>query len=184
MPTLAHKIRLHPTPDQIQYFKQAAGTTRMVWNWALDAWNQQEVAGQHPNAYALKKQFNTIKYQQFPWLHTMHRDAHSQPFADLGEAWRRFLTGQNDRPVFKKKAKRPRVSISPMTSLRSGRTPCGSPKSVGFVSPNPYGSPARSWVPGSPAAPTRGLSRFRSRSPNRTIIVPVRRTARKGPMSA
>ena len=159
MPTLAHKIRLHPTPDQIQYFKQAAGTTRMVWNWALDVWNQQEVAGQHPNAYALKKQFNTIKYQQFPWLHTMHRDAHSQPFADLGEAWRRFLTGQNDRPVVKKKAKRPRVSISPMTS-------------------------SRSWVPGSPAAATSGLSRFRSRSPNRTIIVPVRRTARKGPMSA
>ncbi len=133
MPTLAHKIRLHPTPDQIQYFKQAAGTTRMVWNWALDAWNQQGVAGQHPNAYALKKQFNAIKYQQFPWLHTIHRDAHSQPFADLGEAWRRFLTGQNDRPVFKKKAKRPRVSISPMTSSRSGRRPCGSPKSVGSV---------------------------------------------------
>ncbi len=25
MPTLAHKIRLDPTPDQIQYFKQAGG---------------------------------------------------------------------------------------------------------------------------------------------------------------
>lgn len=107
MPTLAHKIRLHPMRDQIQYFKQAAGTTRMVWNWALDAWNQQYTAGQHPNARALKKQFNAVKYAPFPWLRTMHRDAHSQPFADLGDAWHRFFTGQNDHPVFKKKGKTP-----------------------------------------------------------------------------
>ncbi len=36
MPTLAHRIRLDPTPDQIQSFKPAAGTARFVWNWALD----------------------------------------------------------------------------------------------------------------------------------------------------
>ncbi len=35
----------------------------------------------------------------------MHRDAHAQPFADLADAWQRFFTGQNDRPVFKKKGR-------------------------------------------------------------------------------
>ncbi len=30
MPTLAHKIRLDPTPDQIRFFKQAASTARFV----------------------------------------------------------------------------------------------------------------------------------------------------------
>ncbi|HBQ93798.1 MAG TPA: transposase, partial [Sulfobacillus sp.] len=82
MPTLAHKIRLDPMPDQIRYFKQAAGTARFVWNWALAEWNRQYAAGPHPNAQALKKQFNAIKYEQFPWLRNIHRDAHAQPFAD------------------------------------------------------------------------------------------------------
>ncbi len=48
MPTLAHKIRLDPTPDQIRSFKQAAGTARFVWNWALAEWNRQYDAGQKP----------------------------------------------------------------------------------------------------------------------------------------
>jgi len=29
----AHKIRLHPTPEQAVYFAKAAGTARFVWNW-------------------------------------------------------------------------------------------------------------------------------------------------------
>ncbi|AUW94788.1 hypothetical protein BXT84_13230 [Sulfobacillus thermotolerans] len=33
----------------------------------------------------MKKQFNAIKYLQFPWLRTIHRDAHAQPFADLAK---------------------------------------------------------------------------------------------------
>ncbi len=41
MPTLAHKIRLNPTPEQVTYFKQACGTARFVWNWALAEWNRQ-----------------------------------------------------------------------------------------------------------------------------------------------
>ncbi len=28
-----------PTPDQIRFFKQAAGTARLVWNWALAEWD-------------------------------------------------------------------------------------------------------------------------------------------------
>ena len=107
MPTLAHRIRLNPTPEQATYFKQACGTARFVWNWALAEWNRQWQAGGHPSTGSLKKQFNATKYTTYPWLRTMHRDAHSQPFADLGDAWHRFFTGQNDHPVFKNKGKTP-----------------------------------------------------------------------------
>jgi IS605 OrfB family transposase len=31
----AHKIRLHPSPEQATSFAKAAGTARFVWNWAL-----------------------------------------------------------------------------------------------------------------------------------------------------
>ena len=35
----AHKIRLHPMPEQATYFTRAAGVARFVWNWALAEWN-------------------------------------------------------------------------------------------------------------------------------------------------
>jgi putative transposase len=115
---LGHRIRLDPTPVQREYFARAAGTARRVWNWALAEWQRQVAAGQRPNAMALKKQFNAIKYSHSdwldadgqPWLRKIHRDAHSQPFANLAKAWRRYFAALSEhkpahRPVFKKKGR-------------------------------------------------------------------------------
>lgn len=88
---LTHKIALSPTPEQEEYFNRACGTARKVWNWALNEWNQQYAACQKPNAMALKKQFNAVKYELYPWLKDMHRDSHAQPFEHLSRAWSRFF---------------------------------------------------------------------------------------------
>jgi putative transposase len=71
---LAHRIRLDPTPAQRDYFARAAG---------LKA-----------NEMALKRQSNRIKYSdpdwldadRQPWLRTIHRDAHAQPFSNLAKS--------------------------------------------------------------------------------------------------
>ncbi len=104
---LTHKIRLYPTPQQVEYFKRACGTVRFVWNWALAEWNRQYAEGLRPNAMALKKRFNAIKYREFPWLKGIHRDAHAQPFAHLQKAWRRYLKEGKEigKPQFKKKGR-------------------------------------------------------------------------------
>lgn len=115
---LAHRIRLDPTPAQRDYFARAVGTARRVWNWALAEWQRQRAAGGKPNAMALKKQFNAIKYtapdwlddEGQPWLRTIHRDAHAQPFANLARAWSRYFeqrrAGQPAHPPrFKKKGR-------------------------------------------------------------------------------
>jgi putative transposase len=117
---LAHRIRLAPSLDQRDYFARAAGTARRVWNWALAESRREVAAGRRPNAMALKKQFNTIKYSDpdwldadgKPWLRTIHRDAHSQPFAHLARAWNRYFkqrrAGQPAHPPrFKKKGRAP-----------------------------------------------------------------------------
>lgn len=39
--SLAHKIELDQTKGQVAYFRQAAGTSRFVWNEALRAWDKQ-----------------------------------------------------------------------------------------------------------------------------------------------
>jgi putative transposase len=115
---LTHKIALCPTTDQAEYFKRACGMARCVWNWALAEWNRQYSAGLKPNAMELKKQFNAIKYSDpqwldehgQPWLKTIHRDAHAQPFEYLKRTWSRFFADlragrQAHKPIFKKKGR-------------------------------------------------------------------------------
>jgi putative transposase len=115
---LAHRIRIDATAAQRDYFARAAGTARRVWNWALAEWNRQAARGLRPNAMALKKAFNRIKYSDpdwldadgKPWLRALHRDAHAQPFANLAKAWSRYFeqrrAGQPAHaPRFKKKGR-------------------------------------------------------------------------------
>lgn len=107
---LSHKIELLPERGQASYFAQACGTSRFTWNWALAEWNRQFDAGLKPNGYSLKKAFNAIKYKQFPWLTGIHRDAHAEPFTNLGKAWSRFFKACKEgkpahAPKFKKKGR-------------------------------------------------------------------------------
>src|SRR5512135_328264 len=99
----AHKIRLNPTPEQAVYFAQAGGTARFVWNWALAEWNRQYEAGEKPTALKLKKQFNEIRRQQFPWTWDVTKNASDQPFLDVGKAFTAFFEGRARRPKFKSK---------------------------------------------------------------------------------
>jgi len=53
----AHKIALDLTTDQERYCRQAAGTARLTYNWALAEWQRQYRNGAKPSAGALKKQW-------------------------------------------------------------------------------------------------------------------------------
>ena len=99
----AHKIRLHPTQEQQGYFVKAAGTARFVWNWALAEWNRHYEAGEKPTAFKLKKQFNEIRREQFPWTWEVTKNASDQPILDLGKAFSAFFEGKARRPRFKSK---------------------------------------------------------------------------------
>lgn len=104
----AQKIRLHPTPEQMNYFARAAGVARFVWNWALAEWNRHYEAGENPTALKLKKQFNEIRREHFPWTWDVTKNASDQPFVDLGKALQAFFKGlktgkRHGRPKFKSK---------------------------------------------------------------------------------
>lgn len=100
---LAHKIELAPTNFQKGYFARACGTARFVWNWGLAEWNRQYREGLKPSGPALKKAFNMIKKEEFPWVFDVLRDANSQPFGNLQTAFKNFFQGIANRPRFKKK---------------------------------------------------------------------------------
>ncbi len=110
-----HKIRLHPTPEQADYFARAAGTARFVFNWALAEWKRQYEAGEKPNATALKKQFNAIRREQFPWSYAVTKCAIEGAFMDVAAAFKNFFEGckagrKTGYPQFKSK-KRSRQSF-------------------------------------------------------------------------
>lgn len=88
---LAQVIALDLTLRQANQFARAAGVSRFTYNWGLDEWERQYAAGLKPNVQKLKKQFNAIKGEKFPWIYESPRDANSQPFADLGQSFANFF---------------------------------------------------------------------------------------------
>jgi putative transposase len=86
-----HVIRLDPTIAKANALIRACGVSRFTFNWGLAEWGRQYKAGVKPTALKLKKQFNMIKGEQFPWITESPRDANSQPFADLGRAFSNFF---------------------------------------------------------------------------------------------
>jgi putative transposase len=111
----AHKIRLHPTLEQAKYFARAAGTARFVFNWALTEWKRQYEAGEKPSALALKKQFNALRREQFPWSYKVTKCAVEGAFMDIAAAFKNFFEGRKagrktGYPKFKSK-KRSRQSF-------------------------------------------------------------------------
>jgi putative transposase len=101
----AHKIALDLTQEQEAYCRRAAGTARLCYNWGLAEWTRQYHAGEKPTAATLKVQWNAIKYERYPWLADIHRDAHAQPFANLHAAFQTFFQNIKDRKAGKTKRK-------------------------------------------------------------------------------
>lgn len=100
---LAHKIELKPNNKQAKFLARACGVSRFTYNWGLAEWKRQYEAGLKPTGFGLKKEFNAIKKDLFPWIMESPRDANSQSFADLQKAFNNFFKRNTKYPTFKKK---------------------------------------------------------------------------------
>ena len=115
---LSHKIALDSTVKQRRYFSCAVGCDRFVWNLALEAWNRAYAAGEKPNGMQLKKEFNKHKYEKYPWLASIHRDAHADPFDRLQKVWSTYFKALKNgdkkagRPKFHKKGRKESFYVS------------------------------------------------------------------------
>lgn len=100
----AHKIRLNPTPEQQVYFAKAAGTARFVYNWALTAWkmHKAETPDEPYGLMALKKDFNAIKGEQFPWVYEVAKDVSEGAFTNLGVAMKNYYDSKQGQRKGKK----------------------------------------------------------------------------------
>jgi putative transposase len=111
---LAHKIALNPNAAQRKYFAQASGVARFAYNWALGEWKRQAKewwdSGKttpFPSEAALRRQFNAIKREQFPWATEVSKCVVQEAIIDLGVAFHNYKspTHKARYPQFKSKAK-------------------------------------------------------------------------------
>ena len=118
---LAHKIELIPTTSQVEYFTKACGVSRFAYNWALANWNSQYQEWKEaeeeskkngtintlskPKEYELRKQFNAIKSEQYPFVKEITKCAVQQSIKDLGVAFVRFFKKTSNYPQFHKKGR-------------------------------------------------------------------------------
>lgn len=100
---ISHKIELSPNNKQATYFAKASGVARFAYNWALKEWKTQFEAGLKPTEISLRRQLNSIKKEQFPWMYEVTKNAPQMAIIYLGEAFKRFFRGEAKYPQFKKK---------------------------------------------------------------------------------
>jgi len=108
----AHSIRLNSTPSQETFFKKACGCARVSYNWILDNYQYQLDQGKKPDLFELKREFNKMKRDLYPWISESPKDANLQPFTHFQNAINRFFKKQSGFPVYKKRGKKDSFYIS------------------------------------------------------------------------
>jgi putative transposase len=109
----AHKIRIYPNNKQATYFNKACGVSRFAYNWALAEWRRKIEAGEPANEGILRKELNSIKREQFPWMLEVTKCAAQLAIKnDLNSAFRNFFAKRAEFPKFHKKGVNDSLALS------------------------------------------------------------------------
>jgi len=112
---LAHKIRLDPNNIQRTYLAKACGVARFAYNWALGKAKEQYETDNTIKFKEgeLRKQLNSIKREQFPWMLEVTKCAPQLAIKNgLNSAFRNFFAKRAGFPKFKKKGVNDSFSLS------------------------------------------------------------------------
>ena len=112
-----HKIEIKPNNKQRTLLLKSFGVARFVYNWGLAEWKalyearQNDPTLEKPNQLALRRKFNSIKAEQFPFVLEVSKCVPQNALINLGTAWkntfRRIKQGQQAGfPRFHKKGER------------------------------------------------------------------------------
>ena len=103
----SHKIELKPNNKAKTHFKKAFGCARLAYNWALAEWEENYRQGVKASIYDIRKEFNSIKKEKYPFTYEVSAYATHQPFRDLDKAFKKYFSdlkkGKVSYPKFKKK---------------------------------------------------------------------------------
>ena len=83
---------------------QHCGYRRVAFNFALSAFKAGLDEDNWQSEQDLRKEFNAVKREKFPWSADLSQNASKNAIRDLGDAVTRWKKGQNRFPVYKKRS--------------------------------------------------------------------------------
>lgn len=106
----AFKYRLYPTEPQKELIAKHIGSSRFVFNLALETKNSAYISAKHSySAFDLVKQLPELK-KECPWLKEVNSQSLQQSIQNMDIAFKKFFKGTGF-PNFKKKSNRGSFSI-------------------------------------------------------------------------
>lgn len=104
---ISHKIELKPNNKAKTHFRKAFGCARLAYNWGLAKWQENYKNNIKTSIYDIKKEFNAIKKEQYPFVYEVSKCATEQPFLNLDKAFKKYFSdlkkGKVSYPKLKKK---------------------------------------------------------------------------------
>jgi len=99
----AHKIRIYPNNVQRTALQRHCGCARLAYNVCLAKWDEDYANEIRHNYFSIKKWFNSIKGEKYPFVYEVSKWACEAAISDLDGAFKRFFNKQNEHPAFHKK---------------------------------------------------------------------------------
>ena len=105
----AHKIRIYPTREQETQLYKTAGTSRYVYNWALDQWKSmydafdKGLSAEKPSAAKLSARWTK---ERPAWATEVARCSQTRAIINVGTAFQNLWKGHASYPKFHKKGRK------------------------------------------------------------------------------
>ena len=101
-----HKIALAPNNRQATRLSQHCGYARVARNHALSEFKDALSQGEWKSDMDLRKSFNAVKDEKYPWCRGLSQNASKNGICNLGDAVKRWQSKQNKFPRYKKRSGR------------------------------------------------------------------------------
>jgi len=103
---LSHRIALVPTAAQEVLCARQWGCPALLTTGRWPSGSGSTKQAEKPSEAALRRQLNSIKRQQFPWMRLVPKSVPQQAIKNCGAAFQRFFKKQGRYPKFKNKGVR------------------------------------------------------------------------------
>ena len=106
-----HKIALRTLQKHHAWFSQQCGYARFAHNYALSDFKDGLSKDEWWSRIELNNRFNAVKYDEFDWCETLDQRAAAYGIMNLGDAIKRWKSGQNNFPKYKKRSHRQSYTV-------------------------------------------------------------------------
>lgn len=116
------KTRLETNDLESNILAQWCGVSRLAYNTCLDQWNRDYENGVKHNYYSIKKWFNSVKREMFPFITRTSKWVPEAAIRDLDTAFRNMYRHAARHPRFHRKGVRDSFRIDGSVISVSGKT--------------------------------------------------------------